>query len=60
MTLGRDLITALGLDINLSENFITGGKGPYEGCSSFMVDLSIYNFTPIIDNAVKPEESFIS
>ena len=28
MILGRDLLTALGLDINFSENVIIGGEGP--------------------------------
>ena len=28
MILGRDIITALGLDIKFSENVIIGGEGP--------------------------------
>ena len=32
MILGRDLLTALVLDIKFSENVIIGGEGPYEGC----------------------------
>ena len=40
MILGRDLLTALGLDLKFSENIFIGGNGPYEGCSVPMVDLS--------------------
>ena len=31
MILGRDLLTALGLDFKCSENIIIGGDKPYEG-----------------------------
>ena len=44
MILGRDLITALGLDLKFSENIIIGGEGPYEGCLGPMVDLSNYDY----------------
>ena len=44
MILGRYLITKLRLDLNFSENIIIGDKGPYEGCSAPMVDLSNYYF----------------
>ena len=40
MILGRDLLYALGLDLNLSGNIIIGGDGPYEGCSAPMVGVS--------------------
>ena len=43
MILGRDLLTALGLDLKFSENVIHGGYGPYKGCSEPMVD--VYNYT---------------
>ena len=33
------LLTALGLDLNFSDDFITGVKGTHEGCSSPMVDV---------------------
>ena len=52
MILGRDLLTAMGLDLNLSKNVIIGGEGPhkgliggegpYKGCSSRMVYLRNY------------------
>ena len=58
--LGRDLFTALGLDIKVYDNVISGGEGPYEGCYAPMVDISNYNFNIITDKTVKPEESFIN
>ena len=30
--LGRDLLTALGLDLKFFENVIIEREGPYEGC----------------------------
>ena len=44
MILGRDLLTALGLDLKFSESLIIGNEGPYEGFSSPMADLSNYDF----------------
>ena len=44
MILGRDLLTALGLDLKFSENLIVGGEGPREGCLSTMDELSNYDF----------------
>ena len=58
MILGIDLLTALGLDLKFSENVIIGGKGPYEGCPSPMVDVSKYDFKSKTDKTVKLEESF--
>ena len=40
MILGRYLLTELGLDLKFSENVGIGGKGPYEGFSAPMVDVS--------------------
>ena len=40
MVLGREPLTALGLDLKFSDNFIIGREGPYEGCSAPMVDVS--------------------
>ena len=40
MILGRYLLTELGLDLKFSENVGIGGKGPYEGFSASMVDVS--------------------
>ena len=39
MILGRDPLTALGLDLKFSENVIIGREGPYEGCYTPMVDV---------------------
>ena len=60
MIRGRDLLTALGLDIKMSENVITGGEGPYEGCLSPMIEVSNYDFKYISDKTVKPEEYFVN
>ena len=60
MILGRDLFTALGLDLKFSDNVILGGRGPYEGSSVPMVDVSNYYFVSITDKTFKPKESFIN
>ena len=56
MILGRDLINALGLYLKFSDNFIIGGEGTYEGCSSPMVGVISYGFKSITDKTVKTEE----
>ena len=33
MILGRDLLTSLVIDIKFSQNTISGGEGPYNGCT---------------------------
>ena len=60
MILGRDLLTALGMDPEFSEKIIVGSEGPYEGCQAPMVDLSNYDFKYLTENIVKPEEYFIN
>ena len=60
MILGRDLLTALGLDLIFSEKIIIGGESPYEGCLTPMVELSNYDFKSLTENIVKPEESFMN
>ena len=47
MILGRDLLIALGLDLNFSKHTIIGGGGPYKGCSSLMADITDYYFKPL-------------
>ena len=47
--LGRDLLTALGLDLKFYENVILRGEGPDEGCYASMVDVSNYDFNIITD-----------
>ena len=60
MILGRDLLTALGLDIKFSDNVLSGREGPHEGCSAPMVDVSNYDLNIITAKIVRPEESFIN
>ena len=60
MILGRDLLTALVLDLKFSENIIIGGEGPYEGYLSPMIDCSNCDFKSLTENIVKPEESLIN
>ena len=55
MILGRDLLTALVMGLNFSENIFIGGEGSYEGCSAPMVDVSNYDFTSLTYKIVKPE-----
>ena len=60
MILGIDLLTTLGLNLKFSGNIIIGGVGPYEGCSSPMVELSNYEFKSLMENIAKTEEYFIN
>ena len=60
MILGRDLLTALGLDIMFSEIIINDGEVPYKGFSAPMVDVNNYDFNILTGKTVKPEESFIN
>ena len=55
MILGRDLLTALGLDFKFSDNVIICREGPYEGCLSPMADVRNYGFKYITDKTVKLE-----
>ena len=56
----RDLLTALGLDLNFYEKFIEWGDGPYKGCTDLMVDMCTYEYTNLSwKGHVKPEESFM-
>ena len=58
--LGRDLITALVLDLKFYDNVMIGRHGPYEGCLSLMVGVNNYNFKYITDKTIKPKESFVN
>ena len=60
MILGRELITALGLDLKFSGDVIIVHNGIYEGCLSSMVGVSNCNLTSLTDKTVKPEYSFIN
>ena len=60
MRLGRDLLTALVLDLKFSDNVIICGGGPYKGCLSPMVDVINHDFKYITDKTVKLEELFVN
>ena len=54
MISGRDLLTALGLNLKFSENIMIGGRGPCEWCPKPMVNISNYNFVTVTYKIVKP------
>ena len=60
MILGRDLLTALGLDHKFSDNFIIVYNRQYGGCLAPMIDVSNYYFTSLADKRVKTKEFFIN
>ena len=60
MILSKDLLKALGLDLNFSKNVIVGGDGTYKDCYTPMADVTDYNFKLMTENIIKPEESFIN
>ena len=60
MILGRDLLTALVLDIQFSDNIIIGKAGPYKGWLSLIVDISNFDFKYITGKTVKQEWSFVT
>ena len=49
MILGRDLLTALGMDPEFSEKIIVGSEGPYEGYLAPKADLSNYDFKYLME-----------
>ena len=57
--LGRDILTALGLDLKSPKHVIIGGDGPYEGCLEPIADITDYGFKPSTDKSIMTEESFI-
>ena len=54
--LGIDLLIILGLQLNLYERVMVGGKGSDEGCSAPMVGIGNYYYAPLTDKIIKPEE----
>ena len=63
MILGRDLLTAMGLDLKFSENIIIVGEGLYKWCLVPMVDLGNYDFKSLTEiqlNHKNPLLSFTS
>ena len=53
--LGRDLLTALRLDLKFFLNVIHGEEGPFKRYSAPMVDVNNYNFNILTAKTVKPE-----
>ena len=49
MILGGYLLTTLSLDLKLYKNVIVGGEVLYEWCLAPMVDVTDYDFKPIIE-----------
>ena len=49
MILGRDILTALVLDLKFSGHIIIGGDGPYKGCLVTMVDVTDYELKPLTE-----------
>ena len=54
IVLGRDLLTTLIIDINISKNVIIGGAGPYEVLSAPMAAISNYGFKSLTYKTGKP------
>ena len=44
MILGTDLLKPMGLNLKNSEHVIKGGEGTFEGSTSPIIDLGIYEF----------------
>ena len=58
MILGWDLLTKLGLDLQLSEHVIEGDDGTFNGSTTPMVDLGAYIFKCLNTGKIAPEELF--
>ena len=44
MILGRDILTALGINLKLSDHVIEACYGPFKGNTATMIDLGTYEF----------------
>ena len=55
MILGRDILTALGLDLELSDYIIETNDGPIKGSTEPMVDLGTYEFKYLNTGNITPE-----
>ena len=59
MILGKELLTDLVLDLNISKHAITGGGRPHGICMAPVVDMSKFNYDSLnLKDNVKLEESF--
>ena len=47
-----DLLATLLLDLKFSDRILVGGKGPYKGCFSPMVDMRNYDYAHLTDKIV--------
>ena len=56
MILGRDLLTALGLNIKFSYRVIKSDGGTFKGLTAPMVDLGMYEFKGLNTGNITPEE----
>ena len=56
MILGRDLLLELWLNLKLSEHVIESYDGPFDGSTTFMVDLGTYIFKYLNTGQITPEE----
>ena len=54
--LGRDMLTALGLNLKFSDNVIETDDGPLKGFTASMIDLCAYEFKYLNTGNITPEE----
>ena len=57
---GNDLLTALGLYLNISNHVIKEGGGPFEWCTAPMVNLGTYELKKLDAYKITPKESFMN
>ena len=55
MILGRDISTALGLNLEFSDHVIEAYDGPLKGSTSLMVDLGTYEFKYLNTGKLEPK-----
>ena len=55
MILGRDILTALGLNLKFSDHVIDAYGGPFKGSTAPMVDISTYEFKDVETGNITPE-----
>ena len=60
MILGRDLLTALGLNLKSSDHVIEADDGPFKGSTPPMVDMGMYEFKYLNTGNITPEELFMN
>ena len=60
MILGRNLLTAFGMNLKLSEHVIKADDGTLKGSTAPMVDLVKYQFKDLNIEEITPEELFMN